>query len=151
MKILGIIVFLVLMLIAAIHVYWALGGLWPMATELDLINMVIGAPDMTKMPSPAATLGVAILIFIAALAALAVSGSLTIAPRWLAQIAAAGAGFVFLARGVAGFFFEHIAWTPVEPFATMNRWYYSPLCLVIGASFFLFLFSLKNSNRDIQP
>ena len=34
----------------------------------------------------------------------------------------------------------HFCRAPVEPFASLNAWIYSPLCLVLGASFFLLLF-----------
>lgn len=55
-------------------------------------------------------------------------------PMWLFQLAGAGFAFVLLARGIAGFlpFWEAI--TPEEPFRTLNKQYYSPLCLALGLS-----------------
>ena len=105
---------------------------------------------MTSMPSAASTLVVAALISVAALNALALAGVIRIGPLWLNRLFAAGVGFVFVARGVAGYFFEAVAWAPVEPFATLNVWLYSPLCLVLGASFFLLLLMGDNQNKDIE-
>lgn len=141
MKLLAILVFATLIVISALHAYWAFGGLWPAKTEQALANTVIGAPNITGMPSTGSTLVVAFLILLTGFIALAAGGIIGVAPRWFAQIIAAGAGLVFIARGVAGYFFETVAWTPVEPFATLNRLYYSPLCLFIGAAFFLLVFS----------
>ena len=135
MKLLSVIVFLVLSTIAALHVYWAVGGLWPGGNERELIDTVIGDGAMTHMPPMMMTLVVAGLIFATALIAL-VNGGVQFGPSWLVKIAAVGAGLVFLGRGVAGYFFETVAWAPVEPFATLNRVYYSPLCLAIGVAFF---------------
>lgn len=103
---------------------------------------------MTSMPSAASTLVVAALISAAALNALALAGVIRIGPLWLHKLFAAGVGFVFLARGVMGYFFEAVAWAPVEPFATLNVWLYSPLCLVLGASFFLLLLIARKPNKD---
>ena len=49
------------------------------------------------------------------------------------SLAGIGAAAVFLGRGVAGYV---PAWRAIfsrEPFATMDRTYYSPLCLAIAA------------------
>jgi hypothetical protein len=136
-----------LVLIAAIHAYWALGGLWPAATERELIDTVVGNASMTQMPPAGMALTVAALILAAAIIPVALTGAVGLAPVWLVRLAAVGAGLVFSARGVAGYFFSVVAWTPVEPFASLNRLYYSPLCLVIGAIFFILLLMPVNSNE----
>lgn len=139
MNILAVAVFAVLISIAGLHAYWAFGGLWPGRTERELIDTVVGAGHMTSMPSTFTTLAVSVFIALAAFSALAAANVLSVGPNWAVRIVVAGFGFVFLARGVAGYFFEQVAWTPVEPFAQLNLWVYSPLCLVLGASFFLLL------------
>ena len=126
--------FALLSAIAAIHVYWAFGGIWPGENERDLINTVIGDPRLEKMPAMSVTLVVAVLIFAAGLIALWAGGVLR-SPGVAAMIAAGAVSLVFLARGVGGFFFDRFAWSPTEPFATFNLWIYSPLCLLISAAF----------------
>lgn len=132
----SIVVFCVLSAIALLHGYWAFGGLWPATNEQDLINTVVGAPHLTRMPTAAGTLIVAALIIAAAFIALSAGGALNLLPRFAARLAAFGAGAVFLVRGVAGL--AHVSifrtWN-AEPFATLNVQFYSPLCLLIGAAF----------------
>ena len=139
MKLLGLAVFAALMSISVVHVYWAFGGLWPGRTERELIDTVVGAQHMAAMPSMMTTLAVAAFIALAAFSALAAVHILPVRPGWVVKLAVAGFGFVFFARGVTGYVFERVAWTPVEPFASLNLWVYSPLCLVLGGSFFLLL------------
>jgi hypothetical protein len=135
----GVILFIMLATIALLHAYWAFGGLWPAATEQDLINTVVGARHLKNMPATGMTLVVAALILSAGFVALAASGVLSVVPQWLARIAALGAAMIFLARGVAGLARLSIFKTWIaEPFATLNAQFYSPLCLAMGAAF-LFL------------
>lgn len=141
MQVLSLVLFSVLAVIGLAHVYWAFGGVWPADNERALIDAVIGNASMAHMPSMPVTLVVAVLIFMTALIALVVGGFISIRPFWLARLAAIGVGLVFLARGVGGYFFQSIAWNPVEPFATLNVWMYSPLCILIGAIFFILAFS----------
>jgi len=149
MKVLSLGLFAVLATIAALHAYWAFGGLWPAGSERRLIDTVIGDANMAQMPSMMATLMVAALIFAAALIALAAGESLSPAPARLARLAATGMGLVFFARGVGGYFFERFAWNPVEPFVKLNAWFYSPLCLAIGAAFLILALSPAVSKRGI--
>ena len=144
MKSLPIVLFFILTAIAAIHVYWAFGGVWPVESERRLIDTVVGNADMASMPSMADTLVIAALLFTTALIALWAGGLFGHALQWLAKLAAAAIGAVFLARGVAGYFFEDIAWTPVEPFASLNLWLYSPFCLAIGVAFFILVLTTPN-------
>lgn len=150
MKILALLLFVVLVLIAAIHAYWAFGGLWPAATEQELVNTVIGAPNMTGMPSTWSTLVVAFLVLLTAFTALAAGGIVPASPQWLLRVITAGAAAVFFLRGVGGYFFEKVAWVPDEPFATLNRTFYSPLCLAIAAGFFLLALASHTSNEELS-
>lgn len=150
MKILALLLFVLLTLISAMHAYWAFGGRWPAATEQELVNTVIGAPSMTGMPSTWSTLVVAFLVLLTAFIALVAGGIIAVAPQWLVRLIAAGAGAVFLLRGVGGYFFEKVAWAPVEPFATLNRILYSPLCLAIAVGLFLLALASHNSNKELR-
>ncbi len=147
MKLLAHLVSLILLLLGALHVYWGLGGIWPASSEQSLINMVIGFPGMTEMPSANSTFVVAFLIFLCALIAQSSLISLTPLISWVSRLARFGVGLVFFARGLGGYFFEQFAWDPVEPFATYNRLFYSPLCLAIATGFFLLLIRQNKRKR----
>lgn len=150
MKVLAFLLFVVLAFIAAIHAYWAFGGYWPAATEQELINTVIGAPNMTGMPSVWSTLVVAFLVLLTAFTTLAAGGIITAAPHWLVRLTTAGVGAVFFLRGIGGYFFEKVAWAPVEPFATLNRTFYSPLCLAVAVGLFLLALASHKSNEELS-
>ncbi len=116
--------------IAALHFSWAFGATWPAPAGQPLAIYVTPG---TRWPGRAMTLAAAAAIFAAALIVLA-SRAKVPAP-W--DMAAAGAYFivtlVFLVRGVAGYFPS--LWRSSEglPFHRLNRAFYSPLCLAIGA------------------
>ena len=135
MKTLSVIIFLILTAIAAVHVYWGFGGLWPGKNVDELIRTVVGVPGMTQMFSPGLTLAVAGLIFAAGLVALLASGVIAIGPRWFARLGAGVLTLIFLGRGIMGFLMTPLNIEQTEPFATYDLWLYSPLCLVIGGAF----------------
>ena len=135
MKILGALLAGILAIISGLHAYWGFGGLWPAASERELIDTVIGLGQLQSMPPLLPTLVIAAALMGAGVVALFASGIVSVGPRWLARLAGAAAALAFLWRGVAGYYFDQWAWEPVEPFASLNLWFYSPLCLVIGAGF----------------
>ncbi|HKJ60868.1 MAG TPA: DUF3995 domain-containing protein [Hyphomicrobiales bacterium] len=127
--------------LAALHVYWGDGGLWPEKDPVALARTVVGAPGVTQMPSRTACFAVALALFIAGLWPLDMTG---VVPVFVSIGLSVLAGYVlaavFLVRGVAAYlpiFRKHF---PEEPFATNDRRLYGPLCLLIGAGF-LFLLS----------
>ncbi len=122
--------------------------MWPASNEQGLIDTVIGFPGMTEMPAAGTSFFVAFLIFLAAMVALVSTLNAPPMVVWLARIAMFGVGTVFFARGLGGFFFAQLAWEPVEPFATYNRVFYSPLCLAIATGFFLLLIKPNKPNRS---
>ncbi len=132
--------------IAALHLYWAAGGLWPARSARQLIDTVIGNPRRDKMP-PA---------WITAIAGIALAGTallpLAIAPVSWSLIytlnlplsvlggsfgATFLAGLAFLARGIVGYLPFWRRLHPAEPFASLDVRLYSPLCLVLGLAFLL--------------
>jgi hypothetical protein len=131
---------LVLAVIAGLHAYWGRGGLWPAATEDELIATVIGNAGAKRMPSPGLCLLVALAIAVTAIWPLLLIGtSGTAALRPLLQLGGFAIMAVFLLRGVAG---SLPAWRqlhPREPFASYDRRYYSPLCLLIAAGYAVLL------------
>ncbi|EFO32779.1 conserved hypothetical protein [Roseibium sp. TrichSKD4] len=133
---LAFLLFLVLSITAGLHVYWAFGGFWPAVSLEDLPKTVIGAKGITQMPPTWMTLVVAALIFAAAVAPLVWVGIFPLPiPQLLVLTGMMGLTGVFLLRGVVGFtpYFGRLH--AEEPFRTLDRLYFSPLCIAIGLVF----------------
>ncbi|MGX1787192.1 DUF3995 domain-containing protein [Bosea sp. NPDC055332] len=131
---------LLLAAIAALHAYWGRGGLWPAASEDELIATVIGNARAKRMPSPGLCLLVALAIAVTAIWPLLlaqVSGTATLRP--LLQFGGFAIMAVFLLRGIAGYLPAWRRLHPREPFAGYDRRYYSPLCLLIAAGYAVLL------------
>jgi hypothetical protein len=146
MKMLAIAVFAILVLISALHAYWAFGGLWPAGDEHKLVATVIGAPGRAHMPPTWITLIVAAMILAGGLFALASQGLIGMGPRWFVGFAVLVLTLVFAARGAAGYLLPGGVGR-AEPFATLDRLYYSPLCLALGAAFAILLVFMKSGAR----
>jgi hypothetical protein len=126
----------VLGLTAALHFYWAAGGLWPARDEQSLARTVIGGTGITGMPGRGLTAAVAVCIGLAALWPMLWLGWVaTPAPDWLLTAGMATLCFVFVARGVAGFVPAVKRMNSEEPFATLNARYFSPLIVLLGLIF----------------
>lgn len=138
-------IFIVLTVIAAVHVAWGGGVRWPRETEAELVATVIGHKRDT-MPSPSQCYLAALAIFIPGAIALMLAGLLpTPLSPWLVLLAGAGAALVFAGRGIAGYLPAWRARHPREPFASLDRHYYSPLCLLLAAGLAVLL---ANAMRD---
>jgi hypothetical protein len=126
--ILGLILSFVLMMIAALHLLWAIGYWFPIADEAALARAVVGAAGVEKMPGavPCALVVVALLFAIMCL---------WWPPNLLRSLVVGAIGTLFLARGAVAYAASWRRLTPVEPFAMLDRRYYGPLCLVIGVGF----------------
>ncbi|MEQ1754275.1 MAG: DUF3995 domain-containing protein [Micropepsaceae bacterium] len=141
MRRVAIVLFLILSAIAALHVFWGFGGRWPGATTKELIDTVIGVPEMRVMPAAGITFAIAGLIFLGGVIALFAGGLLPFRSRWMVQAATGVLTLVFLGRATAGFWIAYHGSKASEPFATNDVLLYSPLCLVIGGAFAaLFIF-----------
>ena len=134
--------FVLLTSIAAVHAYWAFGGLWPAQSEQELVDTVVGAPDLKQMPSTFSTLLVAVLIFMSGIMARAVNYVRLGMLRSVLRIGVGVLAIIFLARGAAGYALPLIYDLAVsEPFATLNAVFYSPLILLIGCGFAFLTFA----------
>lgn len=92
------------------------------------------------MPSPGLCLLVALAIVVTAIWPLLLIGtSGTAALRPLLLLGGFAIMAVFLLRGVAGFLPARRRLHPLEPFASYDRRYYSPLCLLIAAGYAVLL------------
>lgn len=138
--VIAVVLALLLTLIAGLHAYWGRGGLWPAASEEELIATVIGHARARRMPSPGLCLLVALAIAVTAiwpLLLMEVSG--TAAMRPLILLGGFAIMAVFLFRGIAGYLPAWQRLHPREPFASNDRRYYSPLCLLIAAGYAILL------------
>ncbi len=133
MTVLSLALSFVLIVLAALHLMWALGWWFPIREEAALARAVVGTRGVTEMPGAAATsLVVVALLFAAAWP--------WFPPNRLTGMGLAGLATVFVARGVAGYLPSWRARMPEEPFATLDRRYYAPLCLALGAGFLILTF-----------
>ena len=115
--------------LAALHVFWALGGTWGTGAAIPEID---GRPRF--VPSPRATLAVAAALAGAAVGMLARVDVIALpVPAWASRWLAAGLGAVFVLRSIGDFrligFFKSVRGTR---FAVWDTWVYSPLCLLLG-------------------
>ncbi len=125
-------IFIPLLAISMVHLLWAFGSSYPAKSEASLAKTVAGFRGMTAMPPRLASLGVSVLALAAGVWALTLSdpeGSL------LASAGGVVLAVVFLARGGVGYTKWWRQLTPEQPFATLDKKFYSPLCLWIGLGF----------------
>ena len=127
--------------ISAVHFYWAIGGLWPGTDETSLARTVIGQEKMKAMPPRWLTALVALCIAAASIIPLMWSAVISYAvPQGLVWIAMWVLILVFFGRGIAGYLAFFRKQHSAQPFADLNRKYYSPLCLLIGAGFVMLIY-----------
>ncbi|MBV5262480.1 DUF3995 domain-containing protein [Pinisolibacter aquiterrae] len=133
---LAVSIFVVLTIVALLHAYWAFGGRWPGHDEPSLARMVVGSKGITAMPARGPTLAVAVVIFLAGVVALARVDLVPVPlPPMLQSVAVTVLAVVFLGRGIASFTPWFRASQSEEPFATLDRRLYGPLCLASGTGF----------------
>jgi hypothetical protein len=114
----ALIVISMLIALAALHLYWGLGGRWPGHDDQTLVEMVVGRTSGMKAPDFWACMFVATaLMASAALVAFACG--------------------VFALRGIAGFVPGIFSYADGTPFARLNVIFYSPQCLGIAAGYVL--------------
>ena len=126
------ILFLCLLTVAIAHFLWAVGSPWPIRDPQLLANTVIGRPGVQRVPRLAA-LVVALLVLAAAAIGTALGD--TESGGLLLTLAGIVLALVFAARGIIGYTPGWRARFPLEPFATLDRRIYSPLCLIVAACF----------------
>ncbi len=134
-----------LVAIAVLHAAWGFGLRWPRRDEAALVALVVGYRH-ERMPSPSQCFVAASAIFAAGVILAWLSGYVH-SPLSYRLIALLGLGMmtVFAGRGIAGYV---PAWRdrfPRQPFATLDRWIYSPLCLAIAATCAILIFNQMRS------
>ena len=139
MNLVPAILIVVLVVLAALHAWWGLGGRWPGRDERSLVELVVGRTRAMRMPSLAACMLVA-LALLAAAGLVALQGKLILVDFGATGASLVQAGFwiacaVFGLRGLAGFIPPIFAYADGTRFATLNRRFYSPLCLLVATGF----------------
>lgn len=135
------ILILVLVVLAVLHAWWGFGGLWPGRDERHLVGLVVGRTRSMQMPGLVASLLVALALLTAA-ALVALRAKLISVDFGAPVDGLLRTGFwiafaVFALRGVAGFIPPIFTYASGTPFETLNRRFYSPLCLLIAIGFVL--------------
>jgi len=134
---LSITIFSILLLIALIHIVWALGSYWPAKDEQSLINTVIGSAKRSVMPAPFLIILVAIGIFGAGLCVLWGPELISLPfPEWIKQTSLISLIIIFAARGISTYLFVAPLVNRTEPFKTLDRQYFAPLCLLLSLGFY---------------
>ena len=132
--IIAAIMFVPLLAIGIATFVWSLGGSWPIRDKAMLPDVVLGIPGTARIPRLGAFL-TSLAVLAAGVVALALAdhsgGGL-----WLTLLGLVLGG-AFIARGVMGYTLWWRTLFSAEPFATLDRRNYSPMCLVIGAGFLL--------------
>lgn len=116
--------------IALLHVSWAFGFWLPIRDEARLVRAVVGAKGATRMPGP-------IPCGLVAGALLAVTALIYANPSAMRTALLGIAGFVLIVRGCLPWVRFWRQMTPVEPFATLDRRAFGPLCLMLGVGIFV--------------
>ena len=143
MPLISIFVLVTLLAISALHLAWAFGSAFPCKDRETLVRTVVGRSSEggeSKMPPGISSVLVAAATFLAALWPLMMQGRIfTFVPISLQGLGAIVLVIVFLGRGVIGLtpWFRQLL--PTEPFAALNRKYYSPLCIALGLCYLILL------------
>lgn len=123
-----------LLVVAASHVYWAVGGTWPADDSESLARAVMG-PTSAKMAPWWASLAVAAALGLGAALVLGRAGLIDLGlPDLLVRLGVWGLSGVFLLRAVGGFVLSgFIRARKPDVFSHLDAVIYSPLCLTIAA------------------
>ena len=122
----------VVMVLAALHLYWGLDGRWPGKNAEELATIVVGTRGR-PMPGFAACAAVAFaLLVVAYILSIQLGAPRFGAPESLWSLGYWGACAVFLMRGTAAYLPWVFEYARATRFFGLNRRLYGPLCLAIG-------------------
>ena len=129
----GAAVIAALLAIAALHLYWGFGGVWPGTDSNSLREIVVGTRGGPMYGLAACALVAGALITAAAVVA-ARHSTLIGGPLKLLILAAyCVLILVFMVRGLAPYVSPVFEYARGRPFFELNLWLYAPLCLAIAA------------------
>ena len=127
-------IFVMLLTVAIAHLLWAIGSRWPIRDPELLARTVIGRPGVRRVPKLGALL-VAVLALAGGVLALSLADHT--AGGWELTLAGLLLAAMFILRGALGYTAAWRARFSEEPFATLDRQTYSPLCIALGVGFLL--------------
>jgi len=127
-------IFVVLLSIALAHLLWSVGSRWPIRDPELLARTVVGKPGITRVQKPAAFV-IALLVLAAGVLALSLADH--DAGGWWLTLVGAGLAALFLGRGALGYTERWRAAHSVEPYATLDRRNYSPICIALGVGYLI--------------
>lgn len=130
MTLLGLIASSVLIVVAAVHLLWALGYWWPIKQEAALARAVVGTNGVTKMPNAAACSIVVVALLFAAAWPWFPAGMMK-------SVGLLGIAFLFQIRAALAYAPFWKRNTPEMPFRRLDETYYAPLCMVLGIIFMI--------------
>ena len=131
---LALLLFLAVFALSLVHFYWSRGSHWPMESEEALARAVVG-DGRRRMPGRLPCLAVSFILCMAAIFPLCALDPASRLP--VRHISGVIAG-VFVARGIAGYSPTWRRHFRDEPFATLDKRYYSPLCILLGLAYVAF-------------
>ena len=137
MTLIASLLFVSLLAVALVHLAWALGSAYPVGEEKLLARTVAGFRGIGNMAPRLVTLAVAVAVFLCGLWAFVLTGAITGFPEWMGIWGGSKMVLLFGARGILGYTPWWRRLTPEQPFATLDRKYYSPFCLAIAAGFLI--------------
>jgi len=131
----GALTFVPLLMVALALLLWSFGRTWPIRNEALLAQAVVGRPGVAAMPNRLMLFALALLVLAAGIVALALADHDS--GGWWLTLLGLACAVVFIARGIATFSSRWRARFPAEPFATLDRKNYAPLCFWVGAGFLI--------------
>lgn len=119
-----------LVILAGVHLLWAIGYWWPIKDEAELARTVVGYAGVTKMPGAAVTSMVVVALLFAAAWPWFPAG-------FLKSTGLLGIAFGFQVRAVLAYapFWKRA--TPQQPFRRLDESYYAPICIAFGLIFMI--------------
>ncbi len=130
-----------LSLIAALHLLWATGSTWPLDDPAQFARTFVGIESDRATPGAAITTAVALLIFAAGVLPVWVAGHISLPlPSWCGPVSMWVLVAVFGLRGLSTYALPNLP--RAEPFKSLDRRYFAPLCLLLGAGFLSLALSL---------
>lgn len=130
MTILALVASCGLVVIAAIHLLWALGYWWPIKDEAELARTVVGTKGIDKMPGAVACSLVVVALLFAAAWPWFPDGRLK-------SLGLFGIAVVFQLRAVAAYSPLMKRLAPEQPFRRLDESLYAPICIFFGIVFML--------------
>ena len=122
-------IFVPLLAIALVHFIWALGSTYPVKDSKTLAKTVAGFRDIEKMPPRILTAVVGLFILGAGIWVLAMADPMDSFTLTMGGIILT---LIFLGRGIFGFTKKWAELTPEQPFRSLDKKLYSPLCVGVG-------------------